>query len=160
MTNTHRTVYSYIWRMWFFADWLHTGELCCLYPTVPPKKQIDQFATVSNKPNKEDCLLTALEMVFNGQIPRIALAPPQTPFQEKIRSLLWSLRPGTTITYKQAADYLGLKKAAQAVGQACARNKFAVLVPCHRIIGSNGIGGYRWGEKLKRELLEMEKQSS
>lgn len=158
--DTNNIVYSSIWKMWFFANWLHTGELCCLYPYSPSKDECDKHATDSKNRKKEVCLLNALTMVYEGVVPRIALSSPQSPFQQKMRSLLWSLRPGYPITYKQAAELLGTQKACRAVGQACARNDFAILIPCHRIIGSKDLGGYRWGEKLKRKLLDMEINSS
>lgn len=160
MTKTHKAIYSKTWRMWFYADWLPTGELCCLYPKVPSTFATEPHSIDGHKLNRESCLLNALEMVYHGRIPSIVLSSRETPFQQKIRALLWNLRPGTPVTYGQAAELLGSKKAAQAVGQACARNQFAVLVPCHRIVSSKGIGGYRWGIRLKSELLEIEQSSA
>ena len=65
---------------------------------------------------------------------------------------------GKTASYTEIAAALGQPKAVRAVAQACAANKLALLVPCHRIIRSDGeLGGYRWGLERKRALLALER---
>lgn len=61
---------------------------------------------------------------------------------------------GETRSYGEIAEKLG--NAAVAVGQAVGKNPVPSVVPCHRVVGSDGIGGYRGGEKLKKRLLELE----
>ena len=64
---------------------------------------------------------------------------------------------GTTATYGEIAARLGAPREAREVGEACAANRLAVVVPCHRIVKKDGsISGYRWGVKRKRALLERE----
>ncbi len=83
-----------------------------------------------------------------------------TPFQKRIWQILQSIPCGTTLTYHQLAAQSGNPKAARAVAQACAANQIAVLIPCHRIVRSDGsLSGYRWGTERKRQLLEYEKDA-
>ena len=64
---------------------------------------------------------------------------------------------GTTATYGGIAARLGVPRQAREVGEACAANKLAVVVPCHRVVKKDGsISGYRWGVRRKRKLLERE----
>jgi O-6-methylguanine DNA methyltransferase len=64
---------------------------------------------------------------------------------------------GTTVTYGDIAARIGAPKEARAVGEACAANVLAVVVPCHRVVRRDGlISGYRWGVKRKRDLLKRE----
>src|SRR5215470_14362643 len=66
-----------------------------------------------------------------------------------------------TASYTEIAAALGQPKAVRAVAQACAANKLALLVPCHRVIRSDGeLGGYRWGLERKRSLLSREQTAA
>ena len=81
-----------------------------------------------------------------------------TAFQERVWRALREIPRGETRTYQQIAETIGSPKAVRAVGTACGANKVAVLVPCHRVVGSDGkLTGYRWGVERKRKLLEMER---
>jgi AraC family transcriptional regulator of adaptative response/methylated-DNA-[protein]-cysteine methyltransferase len=65
--------------------------------------------------------------------------------------------PGGTATYAEIAQQIGKAGAARAVGQACAKNPAAVVIPCHRVVAADGgLGGYRWGRERKKKLLERE----
>ena len=81
-----------------------------------------------------------------------------TAFQKKVWDALMKIPQGQTRSYAEVADALGDARAARAVAGACASNKLAVLVPCHRVVRSDGSpGGYRWGLPLKQQLLERER---
>jgi AraC family transcriptional regulator of adaptative response/methylated-DNA-[protein]-cysteine methyltransferase len=81
-----------------------------------------------------------------------------TAFQKKVWDALMKIPRGQTRSYAEVADALGNARAARAVAGACASNKLAVLVPCHRVLRSDGSpGGYRWGLPLKQQLLERER---
>lgn len=81
-----------------------------------------------------------------------------TAFQKKVWDALMKIPRGQTRSYAEVADALGDAKAARAVAGACASNKLAVLVPCHRVLRADGSpGGYRWGLPLKQQLLERER---
>ena len=82
--------------------------------------------------------------------------PPATQFQREVWSALRSLPYGTTATYAEVAALTGRPRAARAVGNANHANPWPVLLPCHRVVASNGIGGYGGGERLKRFLLALE----
>lgn len=103
-----------------------------------------------------------------------ALEKPQDPHQEfpmilegtDLQIKVWKYLmdntiPGQTVTYSKIAQDIGAGKAYRAIGSACAKNKIAFLIPCHRVIGTNDKDtGYRWGMKLKSILLEKEKSKN
>lgn len=81
-----------------------------------------------------------------------------TAFQQRVWSALREIPRGETRTYQQIAEAVGSPKAVRAVGTACGANMLAAVVPCHRVVGSDGkMTGYRWGVERKRKLLEMER---
>ena len=80
-----------------------------------------------------------------------------TAFQKKVWDALMKIPPGETRSYAELAAQLGQPRAARAVASACAHNRVAVVVPCHRVIRGDGSpGGYRWGLPLKQRLLRRE----
>ncbi len=80
-----------------------------------------------------------------------------TTFQRRVFEALRRIPRGETRSYAQLAEAIGRPTAVRAVASACARNPVALVVPCHRIVRSDGAtGGYRWGEERKRALLEKE----
>ena len=94
--------------------------------------------------------------------PDLPLDVRATAFQRRVwldtaRQELAALPLGETRSYAEIAERLGLPKGQRAVGQACASNPVALLVPCHRALRSDGgLGGYRWGRQRKAELLARE----
>lgn len=81
-----------------------------------------------------------------------------TAFQKKVWDVLMKIPPGETRSYAALAAQLGQPRAARAVASACAHNRVAVVVPCHRVIrGDGSLGGYRWGLPLKQQLLQRER---
>ena len=81
-----------------------------------------------------------------------------TVFQEKVWQVLTEIPSGETVSYTKLAQSLGQPKAVRAVARACASNRLAVLVPCHRVIrGSGDLAGYKWGIERKQKILEQEK---
>jgi AraC family transcriptional regulator of adaptative response/methylated-DNA-[protein]-cysteine methyltransferase len=84
-----------------------------------------------------------------------------TAFQQQVWEILRQIRPGETISYSDLAERLGKPKAVRAVASACASNKLAVVIPCHRVISKDGkTGGYRWGAERKAQLLESEQDQT
>jgi methylated-DNA-[protein]-cysteine S-methyltransferase len=79
-----------------------------------------------------------------------------TAFQREVWSELARIPYGETISYGELARRVGRPSAPRAVGQANGRNPIPVIVPCHRVLASNGIGGYGGGLKVKRQLLAVE----
>ena len=82
-----------------------------------------------------------------------------TAFQHRVWQALQQIPRGETRSYAQVAVAIGQPKAVRAVARACAQNPVAVVVPCHRVVGSNGkLTGYRWGVERKQKLLGMERK--
>jgi AraC family transcriptional regulator of adaptative response/methylated-DNA-[protein]-cysteine methyltransferase len=82
-----------------------------------------------------------------------------TAFQLRVWQALTDIPPGTTVTYTELADRLGLPQAARAVASACAANVIAVAIPCHRVVRRDGgLAGYRWGVERKRALIARERE--
>ncbi|WP_225314948.1 methylated-DNA--[protein]-cysteine S-methyltransferase [Marinobacter confluentis] len=80
-----------------------------------------------------------------------------TAFQQRVWNALRTIRPGQTASYTQVACKIGSPESVRAVAQACAANKLGFVVPCHRVVRSDGsLSGYRWGVERKRRLLERE----
>jgi AraC family transcriptional regulator, regulatory protein of adaptative response / methylated-DNA-[protein]-cysteine methyltransferase len=79
-------------------------------------------------------------------------------FQWKVWRELQKIPFGETRSYSEIADAIGSPKAVRAVASACANNRAAVVIPCHRVVRQSGaLGGYRWGLERKRQLLEKER---
>jgi methylated-DNA-[protein]-cysteine S-methyltransferase len=99
-----------------------------------------------------------LEEYFAGE--RTAFDIPMeldgTEFQKEVWTELSRIRYGETISYGELARRVGRPKGPRAVGQANGRNPIPIIVPCHRVLASNGIGGYGGGLPMKRQLLAVE----
>jgi len=101
-----------------------------------------------------------LKEYFDGQRSHfeVPIFTTGTEFQEKVWQLLREIPMGEIRTYKHQSEILGNPKAIRAVGTANGINKIAILIPCHRVIGSNGeLVGYAGGIWRKQKLLELEK---
>jgi AraC family transcriptional regulator of adaptative response/methylated-DNA-[protein]-cysteine methyltransferase len=82
-----------------------------------------------------------------------------TAFQERVWRALQAIPAGTTLTYAELAAAVGSPAAVRAVAGACAANKLAVAIPCHRVVRTDGsLSGYRWGVERKRALLDRERR--
>lgn len=81
-----------------------------------------------------------------------------TPFQQKVWRLIAKIPYGETRTYGNLARDLNQPRAARAVGRACNANPMALIIPCHRVVGQTGPGGFAGGSELKKRLLELEKK--
>lgn len=93
----------------------------------------------------------------NRQTFTLKLAPGGTPFQKRIWSALRKIPFGQTRSYGQIAGTEGKPGGARAVGQAVGSNPICLVIPCHRVIASDGsIGGFAFGPKLKHRLLALE----
>ena len=105
-----------------------------------------------------------LDLYFGGQEPDVLppLHPVGTPFRQAVWEILLRIPYGKTVTYgeisKQLAEKMGLERmSAQAVGGAVGHNKISIIIPCHRVVGSNGsLTGYAGGIDRKIKLLGLE----
>ena len=92
---------------------------------------------------------------------RLPLDVTGTPFQWQVWEALQRIPRGATKSYADIARDIGRPTAARAVARACASNKLAVVIPCHRVVREDGDeGGYRWGVTRKRELLRAERDKT
>ncbi|MDD3182089.1 MAG: methylated-DNA--[protein]-cysteine S-methyltransferase [Alphaproteobacteria bacterium] len=130
-------------------------------------------------PSKELCRLaflgkrkaSAVLKNWQGQWPQTQFAQnakeqklkPETPillvgtdFQHRVWSALLDIPAGETVTYGELAARIGKPKAARAVGTALGANPIPLLIPCHRVVASTGLGGFTGGLPLKKALLQSE----
>jgi methylated-DNA-[protein]-cysteine S-methyltransferase len=102
-----------------------------------------------------------LRAYFGGDLEAfdLALAPAGTPFQLGVWKQLCQIPYGETISYGELARRVGNPQASRAVGLANGSNPIAIIVPCHRVIGSNGkLTGYGGGLPIKEKLLALERK--
>lgn len=101
-----------------------------------------------------------LEKYFNGDKPAISelpLAPIGTEFRQKVWQILCKIPYGEVCSYGDIARQLGKRMSAQAVGGAVGHNPISIIIPCHRVVGSNGdLTGYSGGVEIKARLLRHE----
>lgn len=106
-----------------------------------------------------DTLRTQLDEYFGGARSEftVPLLTPGTPFQTRVWDALQRIPCGTTTSYKRLAESIGQPDAVRAVARANGDNRIAILIPCHRVIGSDGqLVGYGGGLWRKRKLLDLE----
>ena len=116
-------------------------------------------ATLSRATDANDRLIDAVVAYVEGRMPAKALPLDlrATAFQWQVWRALQQIPEGATRSYQAIATELGRPTAARAVARACASNRVAVLIPCHRVVrGDGGLGGYRWGIARKAALLARE----
>ncbi len=105
-----------------------------------------------------DSLLSYLE--GRSPHPELPFSIRATAFQRAVWEALQAIPPGETRSYGEIAAAIGRPGAARAVARACAANRIALAIPCHRVVRSDGSeGGYRWGVDRKRALLALERDA-
>lgn len=100
-----------------------------------------------------------LDLYFAGEKPDFIppLAPKGTLFQQRVWDILLAIPYGKTVSYGDVARRISPTMSAQAVGGAVGRNPIGIIIPCHRVIGTDGsLTGYGGGLERKRWMLEME----
>jgi AraC family transcriptional regulator, regulatory protein of adaptative response / methylated-DNA-[protein]-cysteine methyltransferase len=107
-----------------------------------------------------DAWIQGFEAHIAGTAPRpdLPLDLRGTAFQIRVWRFLLQVPEGDVISYGELAAEIGAPKAVRAAASACAANRIAILVPCHRVLrGDGGLGGYRWGLERKRVLIDRER---
>lgn len=117
-----------------FPDaWLHQGD----------SELLEKVVSFIERPGD------ALDLVLDLQ---------GSDFEQRVWRALQGVPAGSTVAYGELAARIGAPGAAKEVGEACAANRLAVAIPCHRVVRKDGaLAGYRWGVQRKRALLELEK---
>ena len=127
-----------------FFDWL--------------KQHFDVDAIIDNRSRNKD-VIDQLTRYFNGKLAKFTcpIDLMGTPFQVRVWKELTKIQYGSTITYKSLSKRASAPKAFQAVGRANGANPLPIIIPCHRVLGSNGaLVGYSCGIKTKEFLLRLE----
>jgi len=119
-------------------------------------------ATAEAAPALDDWMAALADHLAAGAPrPDLPLDLRGTAFQIRVWRFLMSIKPGDVVSYTELADGIGAPRAVRAAASACARNRIAVLIPCHRALrGDGGLGGYRWGLERKRALLDAERAAA
>jgi AraC family transcriptional regulator of adaptative response/methylated-DNA-[protein]-cysteine methyltransferase len=118
-------------------------------------------ATVSRDEQALSTWVRALVAHLEGEVPHLDLPidVQATAFQWKVWRYLQSIPWGETRAYSEVARAIGEPSAVRAVARACATNPVCLVVPCHRVVQKEGgLGGYRWGTRRKRALLQVESE--
>lgn len=119
-------------------------EALAQWPTAVPATDAAHIALI-------DSLLTARQV-------KVRCVLHGNPLQVEVWNELAKIPYGTTVSYKEIATRIGRPEATRAVANAIGRNQISVIIPCHRVIGSDGaLHGYRWGVEVKAALLAQEK---
>lgn len=83
--------------------------------------------------------------------------PPGTDFQNNVWAALREVPFGEVVSYSDLARWAGRPKAVRAAGAACGANRLPLLIPCHRVVAKEGLGGFGGGLKMKKQLLKLER---
>uniref|UniRef100_UPI003340DE1A bifunctional DNA-binding transcriptional regulator/O6-methylguanine-DNA methyltransferase Ada n=1 Tax=Castellaniella defragrans TaxID=75697 RepID=UPI003340DE1A len=122
----------------------------------------DMFPHAERMDGDADFQHLVARVVTFVEAPRLGLDLPLdirgTAFQQRVWAALRAIPAGATASYAELANRIGAPGAARAVARACADNRLAVAIPCHRVLRQDGgLAGYRWGVERKRALLERER---
>jgi methylated-DNA-[protein]-cysteine S-methyltransferase len=122
-----------------------------------------QFIKDNTKRKKNKITLSVskdLLRYFNNQLKEFPLHEVDisdfTPFQWKVLTTTRNIPWGTSVTYSQLARMVGRPRAIRAVGNALSKNRVPVIIPCHRVVSRNGVGGFSCGLDIKKKLLQLE----
>jgi methylated-DNA-[protein]-cysteine S-methyltransferase len=130
--------------------------------TVLPGGEPPATPTSYNPRPQVETLARSLTRYFDGDPGALETNPAlaeqgSTPFLVRVYRVVAAIPSGQTMTYGEVAGAAGNPKAARAVGQAMAKNRFAPIIPCHRVVpASGGVGSYGGGSELKKAMLDME----
>jgi O-6-methylguanine DNA methyltransferase len=148
--------------IWIFPDPIDAGEARALFE----ERLRGQGAIAVGRPGPraEAVLRQALDQAehyLRGELEEFScpldIEGRGAPFEAQVWRALRSIPYGATRSYGEIARALGRPRAARAVGRACGTNPIPVIIPCHRVVGSNGLGGFGCGLAMKRRLLAIEK---
>ena len=127
---------------------------------VPHQGMTWEFESSKKQPQLEKLIGEWMECYSKGKQPKVVLPIDLhgfPPYTWRVLSRLREVPFGESLTYQQLAESTGSPKGARAAGNACGRNPCLIIIPCHRILASNGLGGFSSGLDLKKSLLTFEK---
>jgi methylated-DNA-[protein]-cysteine S-methyltransferase len=146
-------------------DWMYAEPLGLYVIVEVEGKTVRSVEMTSKKPRFEaqgSAFIRALEKYFaTGKDAFSPYSPDytgMTPFKKKVMQELRKVPAGATVTYGELASTVGSPGAARAVGNVMATNPVPLFVPCHRVVATNGLGGFSGGLDVKRSPLRLESQ--
>ena len=152
---------KYPYETRFGSGWI-VFELDEITETILPGGAAPNTPTSFNPRPRVEALARSLSRYFDGDPGALETNPAlaeqgTTPFLVRVYKIVAAIPSGETLTYGQVARLAGKPKGARAVGQAMAQNKFAPIIPCHRVVSASGdVGEYRGGSEMKKAMLDME----
>ncbi len=147
-TETHAVIALPFGRMGLHG----TDQAVTLLEYLPADTPLRAPSTPLGRELQAQLLAYCADPAYRFDLP---LQPRGTPFQQRVWALLRQIPPGRTRSYGDAAAEL--HSAARAVGQACAANPFAPIVPCHRIVAQGGLGGFAHATAPDDKLLGIKR---
>ncbi|ROT99815.1 bifunctional DNA-binding transcriptional regulator/O6-methylguanine-DNA methyltransferase Ada [Marinobacter sp. R17] len=134
-------------------------------PEVLVRDLQDRFPAADLAPGDPDFESVVSQVVGFVEAPELGLDLPLdirgTAFQRRVWDVLRQIPPGQTLSYTEVAERIGSPTSVRAVAGACAANRLACAIPCHRVVRNDGgLSGYRWGVERKRRLLEHEARAA
>ncbi|QCD52712.1 methylated-DNA--[protein]-cysteine S-methyltransferase [Campylobacter sp. RM16192] len=129
-------------------------EICADENGICELNFVDKFVKTEVKDKNLKLCLKELDEYFNGNLHefKCKFQISGTPFQKSVYEALLKIPYGKTITYAELAKNIERQKACRAVGSANSKNKIPIIIPCHRVIAGNSLGGYSGGEGLKTKI--------
>lgn len=122
-------------------------------------RELGQVTEAPSNPAAFKDLTQRIKRYFAGyriEFPDTVDLDGNSPFQRLVLDRIRRIPYGQTRSYGSLAQEVGIPQGARAVGQALARNPVPLIIPCHRVVGRNGMGGFTGGVELKRFLLRLE----
>lgn len=133
-----------------------------LYALHFPDSQLAYKFTLKSSDNEQATLLESeLNAYIAGDLESFSVSydiSRCTEFRRSVWQIMSRIPYGGSMQYGEVAKQLGKLEAAQAVGQACGANPVPLVIPCHRVVAKNGLGGFSAGTEWKLKLIEHEKQ--
>lgn len=129
---------------------------------ISNQKGIESLSISDEIAKSRDCFIDEtikwLDLYFAGTEPDFipTLSLNISDFRSKVYKILMDIPFGRVKSYKEIAEEISPRMSAQAVGQACKKNPVILIIPCHRVVASHGIGGFAYGLSLKNKLLHHE----
>jgi methylated-DNA-[protein]-cysteine S-methyltransferase len=162
--RTHTVIESVVGPLTIVAE---DGQIRCLYMDLQRHRPDDDELGEPDPRGRDAELFRAaadqLDSYFAGELTTfdLPLAPLGSEFQQRVWAALQEIPYGETESYGQLAERIGSPGAARAVGLANGKNPIGIVIPCHRVVGSDGsLTGYGGGIDRKRQLLDLELQVS
>lgn len=158
--RTHTLIESPVGPLTIVAE---NGQICCLYMDLQRHRPHgDELGKPDPRGPEAEPFRAAAEQLgayFAGELTTfdLPLAPLGSAFQQRVWAALQEIPFGETESYGDLAERIGSPGAARAVGLANGKNPIGIVIPCHRVVGSNGsLTGYGGGLDRKRQLLDLE----